>query len=347
MIVNKYYNVNTAKKIQYQQSGLNNKYFSAKQAVPPPPPPPPPVRFVQISGTRVYTSNDAITWDSYLLPTAFQGSTWRGVERNNADNVFVAVASSGTNKIITSSDGLTWTVRYSSTIQLWDIIYSSVGGSWYAVGGLLNADGFTYPRMLKGTSDGLTWNTVSLPNQTTVPIRLNRIASSSTRIRTTFLAGTNFTYTSTDGSNWTYSSLPSMGGASPRAIGSALGRWVVVGNSNYYATSTDGTTWTTRSLTGTWSRVAGNTASGYFGIYGNGVLAWASPDDWVFTQKTPTQSVNDIKNSDIQRTDLRWILSGDDIITVDTTNPYTGPFAVHKTIKFTSREPNVFTSNLS
>ncbi|MDC1474504.1 hypothetical protein N8350_02710, partial [Candidatus Nanopelagicales bacterium] len=60
------------------------------------------------------TSPDGITWTSR---TATAANYWRSV--TYGEGLFVAVASSGADRVMTSPDGITWTSRTAAAANAW------------------------------------------------------------------------------------------------------------------------------------------------------------------------------------------------------------------------------------
>lgn len=71
------------------------------------------------TGGVIMTSPDGSTWTdrSGSLPAGTEANQWRGVAYG--DGRFVAVAQSGTERIITSADGVTWTTRPTPADNQW------------------------------------------------------------------------------------------------------------------------------------------------------------------------------------------------------------------------------------
>jgi len=79
----------------------------------------------------VMTSSDGITWTSR---SAAEANNWNDVWYDADNGIWVAVASSGTNRTMFSSDGITWEAAASSEQNSWiDVIYSSVDSQFVAI----------------------------------------------------------------------------------------------------------------------------------------------------------------------------------------------------------------------
>jgi hypothetical protein len=142
--------------------------------------------------TRVLTSSDGITWTGRSASVDIE---WRGVTYGNG--LFVAVAQTGTgaSRVMTSPDGITWTTRSASSNDSWQAVTYG-NGLFVAVANsrkvMSSPDGitwtdrttpaldFAWSSIVFGnnlfvtiatsgngrasyTTDGITWNTVTIP----------------------------------------------------------------------------------------------------------------------------------------------------------------------------------------
>jgi len=137
--------------------------------------------------TRVYTSTDGINWTSQVTPIAWNG--WPSV--TFANGKFVAVASSGSNQSMTSTDGVSWTLGSPTPSGTWSsVTYGN--GMFVAV-----ASGGTN-RVMTST-DGVSWTarTAAEANSwTSVTYGTGKFVAVAS-------SGTNRVMTSTDGIIWT------------------------------------------------------------------------------------------------------------------------------------------------
>src|SRR5690554_3644433 len=180
------------------------------------------------------TLSDLIcTGDNWTAHPAAENNSWNSVTYDNGK--FVAVASSGTNRIMTSPDGENWTAHPATENNSWNsVTYGN--GKFVAV-----ASGGT--NRIMTSPDGENW--------TAHPATENNNWLSVTYGNGKFVAvsqnGTNRVMSSTDGENWT---------AHLAAVNNALNS-VTYGNGKYVAvtsnginrvmTSTDGENWTAHS----------------------------------------------------------------------------------------------------
>jgi hypothetical protein len=346
-MLNKYYNVYIGKKIQFQQSGMNNKYIPVKQrVVPPPPPPPPSVRAVQMArgtDTTHYYSTDAITWSAGTVPSA----RWRAVDHNKTSGRFIAVSEDG-NRMMRSTDGINWTVTVTSSTNAYfrDIFYDASRGYWYAVGYSIRTDGFIQSLAWRSGNDGTNWSAISLPSGAVIGQSLNSVAANSTRI---VMMGTapNTVYISTNGINFTTTGKPTGVTWSLATNGT---RWFATGSSGsssgYGISSSDGITWTLRttSIGNQFARVSmfsaaivitnvtSNTLGDnrYFVAYNDQLLGTDPP--FTFRQFTAPGVIDEIVLYDYQTTSIRFLVSGRNIYT--TNIAFTDP---SPTLTFTQR----------
>jgi hypothetical protein len=98
------------------------------------------------------TSPDGFTWTARTASDT--GSGWWAVEYSPELNLLVAVAESGTARIMTSPDGVTWTSRTAPVTQQWqDVAWSPLLGKFLAVANNIGTQ-------LIQSTDGITWTSV-------------------------------------------------------------------------------------------------------------------------------------------------------------------------------------------
>jgi hypothetical protein len=191
------------------------------------------------SGTNaIATSPDGITWTG--LGTSIFSTYGRGVAFNNARpqsityprNLTVAVGS-GTNTIIYSTDGITWTPSNNST-SIFTVGYGVAwnGTLWVAVGQGTNT--------IATSPDGITWTAVS--NSTSIfSTQCNGVAWNGS-IFVAVGKGTNSIAYSYDGITWTGLGTSIFSSGNGVAWNGTL--WAAVGEgSNTQAYSYDGISW--------------------------------------------------------------------------------------------------------
>lgn len=153
------------------------------------------------SGTnRVMTSLNGITWTGRSVPS----STWRGVEWSPGLNIFAAVGSTGpaSQRVMTSSDGTSWSFATASSGNGWKALAWSPGLNLFAA---VSTNG-TGDRVMTST-DGTSWTSRTSAEDNT----WNDIAWSpagSGIFVAVASSGTNRVMTSTNGTSWTTRSVP-------------------------------------------------------------------------------------------------------------------------------------------
>lgn len=201
--------------------------------------------YISAASNGIWSSSDAKNWQKVTLPSIagvlYSDVVWDGSQ-------FIAVG----NGIITSTDGVTWTVRQAPDIsKFWYAICNS-NGTYIAVG----RDGTEALR----STDGDTWTAVSTGLNVTgsTYYSLSGVASNGTGFVAMGFAYTlqnnvidpqsDVVLTTTDGKTWTVGALPFNGGGG--AFASTAMNSVAWGNGTYVGggstgvyTSSDGVTW--------------------------------------------------------------------------------------------------------
>jgi outer membrane protein OmpA-like peptidoglycan-associated protein len=186
---------------------------------------------------------DGTTWTAR---SATEASFWSSVTFGNG--TFVAVSVSGTNRVMTSTDGITWTARSVPASTWTSVTYGN--GLFVAVAGsgtdriMTSPDGVTWtPR---GSSTD-TWSGITYGNSVFVAVGAG---------------STNHVMTSTDGITWTNRSIPtSSSGAQWKSVTWGNNKFVAIsftGFNDRVMTSPDGVTWTYAQAihNGNWSSIA-------------------------------------------------------------------------------------------
>ena len=219
---------------------------------------------------------------NWLSRTSAADNAWRSVVYGNG--IFVAVANSGTTRVMTSPDGKTWTLRTPSADNNWrGVTYGN--GLFVAV-----ADSGTDRVMT--SPDGITWTA--------------RSASAANSWQAVTYGGGLFVATANNGSGSTVMTSPdgiTWTGRTPAANNQWLGvTWgnglfvaVAISGTNRVMTSPDGITWTARSAS-----AANNWTSVTYGLglfvsvsaTGTGDRVMTSPDGITWTGRT---SANDFQ----------------------------------------------------
>ena len=245
-----------------------------------------PAGQVQAAVNMDFTTQDAVTRGGFVcLPglgaapfdsawvqrSASENDSWNSVTYGNG--VFVAIASVGTNRVMTSPDGFTWTSRLAAAMNNWSSVTFGAG-IFVAV----STTG-TGNRVMT-SPDGITWTIkVSAADSTWTEVRYGAgrfVAVASTgAVRAMY---------SLDGTTW----VSSASLASETWIAAAYGNglFVAVGT-DVVATTNDGITWTSRTCpTGVWTGVT--YGEGLFVAVGfsGAIRAMSSPDGVTWTART-------------------------------------------------------------
>ncbi len=195
----------------------------------------------------------ASTWTNRSAAAA---NAWRAVTYGNG--LFVAVSNSGTNRVMTSPDGITWTARVNPEANSWaSVTYGN---------GLFVAVSTTGTNRVMTSPDGITWTARAATEA--------NFWESVTYGNGLFVAvsqtGTNKVMTSSDGITWTARAAAQANQWIAVTYGNGL--FVAVSNSgtNRVMTSPDGITWTARTAAqaNSWTSVT----------YGNGLFVAVSSD---------------------------------------------------------------------
>ncbi len=206
-------------------------------------------------GTADVTNAPMIAPGSVWTPRlAAEANYWSSVTYGNG--LFVAVASNGTNRVMTSPDGITWTARMAAEANSWNsITYGN--GLFVAVASngtnrvMTSPDGITWTARTAAEVNG--WYSVTYGNGLFVSVSYN---------------GTNRVMTSADGITWTARMAAEANQWMSVAYGNGLFVAVGSGGTNRVMTSPDGITWTARQT----PEVNG----WYFVTYGNGLFVSVS-----------------------------------------------------------------------
>jgi hypothetical protein len=218
-------------------------------------------------GASATTFQNTPAWadgTSWSAVGAAEANPWYSVAYGNG--VWVAVAWSGTNRVMRSTDdGLTWSAVAAAEANDWlSVAYGN--GVWVAV-----AHSGTN-QVMRSTDDGLTWSAVAAAEAST----WKSVAYGNGVWVAVATSGTNRVMTSPDGQTWTARSAAD---ANP---------WVSVayGNGVWVAVAYSGTNRVMRSTDDglTWSAVAAVEANPWVSVaYGNGV--------WVAVAESGTNRV--------------------------------------------------------
>ena len=219
------------------------------------------------------------TWTSRTIDTA---SGWTGVTWSPELSLFVAVATTGTNRAATSPDGITWTNR---TIDAsgWSAV------TWSLELSLFVAVASSGTNRVATSPDGVTWTGRTIDANSWHGVAWSPELSLFVAVAK---SGTNRVATSPDGVTWTSRTIDTGSKWQFVTWSPELTLFVAVAYSGTYraATSPDGVTWTNRTIdTGPdWRSVTWSPELSLFvvvgGIYASGVAT--SPDGVTWTNGT-------------------------------------------------------------
>ncbi|MSU50344.1 MAG: hypothetical protein EXS37_14870 [Opitutus sp.] len=238
--------------------------------------------------TQAAVSSDGMTWTSNTLPTnpvgrgiGFGGGLFAvACERNGTD-------SGNTQNILTSPDGVTWTIRTTGVGSLSGV--ASSGTRWVAVGSQNGGQNAAT------SADGVTWTRVAVGNGST-----NMLAIVANPTLNIFLAsgsgnGLFLTNGSTGATTWSAVTLPgTTAGSTVQTISFVDGKFLVVVRDGFSSptarllASSDGTIWAqagtitmpagfigngSKSLTATSDPTGGNATVAYSGVFTGNTFA--------------------------------------------------------------------------
>ena len=225
----------------------------------------------------VFTSVQPVSADPspslvWTARTAAAGDAWFSVTYGNG--MFVAVAPWGTDQVMTSIDGITWTARTAPSAGWQSVTYGTVGGTGLfvavATGGppqvMTSPAGITWTARTAASSD--TWFSVTYGNGMFVAIAVD--------------GGSDRVMTSSDGITWTARTAVAANPWYSVTYGNGMFVAVAPGGTNRVMTSTDGITWTAQTAaSGQWNSVT----------YGNGMFVAIAADGGSDRVMTSTNGV--------------------------------------------------------
>ena len=216
--------------------------------------------------------------DDFVSRTASEANGWGSVTYGNG--LFVAVSRDGTNRVMTSVDGITWTARSASEANLWfSVTYGN--GLFVAVAAfgtnrvMTSVDGVTW--VARSATEANFWTSVTYGNGLFVAVAA---------------FGTNRVMTSVDGVTWVARSASEASFWYSVTYGNGLFVAVASSGTNRVMTSVDGVTWTARSASeaNSWTSVT----------YGNGLFVavaatgtnrvMTSPDGVTWTARSASEA---------------------------------------------------------
>ncbi len=216
-----------------------------------------------------------VTWTAR---SAAVDTDWRGLTYGNG--LFVAVAWTGANRVMTSPDGITWTARSAAEANPW-LAVTYGNGLFVAVANdgtnrvMTSPDGITWTA--RAAAEANSWRQVTYGNGLFVAVAYD---------------GTNRVMTSPDGTTWTARSAPEANQWWGVTYGNDLFVAVAVDGTNRVMTSPDGITWTARSATEAnmwWDLIYANGL--FVAVSENGTnRVMTSPDGITWTARSATEA---------------------------------------------------------
>ena len=204
-----------------------------------------------------------------VAPTAWASGTeaenniWQDVAYGNGR--FVAVSSDGTNRVMSSLNGIDWTTHLVNTLPWYAVIYAN--NMFVAV-----ATGNSNTNRVMYSSTGTSWTSTSLQDENSFTMYDNCIAYGAGKFVIVGVMGADNIRYSTTGTSWTKGSASESSGWRGIAYGNGYFVSTAVTGTNRVMRSTNGTSWS--SITGTTS---GNDWVGHYNIaYGNGTFVTTS-----------------------------------------------------------------------
>ena len=299
-----------------------------------------PVFNVDTTNLRVGIGTDAPTTElevvgditstgtKWTARTAAAANSWRSVTYGNG--LFVAVSSDGTNRVMTSPDGINWTARTAAAANSWrSVTYGN--GLFVAV----SSDGTAM-----SSYDGANWGASTTS--------FNEILLTVVYGNGKFVAGgsldNRYIYTSSDGINWNEHYASSLSLLEVDQIAYGNGKFAAVNyNDEGIATSIDGIVWT--------YHYADTGSVGYTSIaYGDGLFVSGSASSGGLVATSPDGIYWKIRNVPVDTVSTIYadgmfvavgvnsvMTSGkQDLISVNNNNTYQGGLKVYGASQFIS-----------
>lgn len=215
------------------------------------------------------------TWSPSSAPA---NNIWENVVYGGGQ--FVAVSQNGTNRVMTSPDGVTWTARSAAAANTWEAV--AYGNGIYVA---MSSDG---TNRVMTSPDGINWT-----SRSAVSSGWNSVIYAGGQFVAVAWGGTNRVMTSPDGITWTARTAAAATGWQDVTYGN--GQYVAVSwdGTNRAMTSPDGITWTPASTpTKGWDSVT--FGGGQFVAVGGGDGIMTSPDGVNWTLRAPPEPIGTI-----------------------------------------------------
>ena len=234
---------------------------------------------------------------NYISRVVGGNSTWEGICWSAEQNKFVAIASGGTNRVMTSPNGITWTEVSGAPANGWRcVIWSKEAALFVAVANSGTNRVMTSP-------NGTTWTERPVPHPTNqlFGVCWSPELSIFVAVAEWSTDNSNRVMTSPNGITWTARATPannqwaSVCWSPERALFVAVAYTFGAVNNNRVMTSPDGTTWTLRTPASTngWIQVCWSAALGLFAAVadsGDNNRVMTSPDGITWTGRLATSA---------------------------------------------------------
>lgn len=233
---------------------------------------------------------------SFVARTTAEDNSWRGLCWSPELRVWVAVSTNGTNRVMTSTDGVSWTARSAAADNMWaDVCWSPELMLFVAVG--YSGTG----NRVMTSPDGITW-TIRTSAGDKSWTKVIWVAAITKFVAIAYNSGTDCVMTSPDGITWTLRTASNEAYWEDLCYSPELGLIVAVsGASTTYRvmTSPDGITWTGRSLpteiaSNQWGGIAWSPSLSLFAAvsYAGTYKVMTSPDGLTWTARTAATTNN-------------------------------------------------------
>jgi len=213
--------------------------------------------FCIVGNEIIFTSPDGAIWTKQSPPTHTGSSnTWEKVCWSPSLGLFCAVASSGTQHVMTSPDGVSWTLHNIQSTSFYDVCWSPELGLFCAVG----------TNYICTSPDGINWTTQTAPSEHWLSViwspELNLFCACNISTSVGGIA------ISANGETWTQYQIDSTNqGGYGIAWSPALGLFCVAGyNTGNYniAYSNNGSSWARMIYANRLSSICWSPGTGYF-----------------------------------------------------------------------------------
>jgi hypothetical protein len=227
---------------------------------------------------------------TWISETTAGSQAWYGMCWSTELNLFVAVAESGADRVMTSPDGITWTGRSAATANTWHSVAWSPQLSLFAAVSV-DSEVMTSP-------DGITWTSRVAPAGSTGWLTIIWCPELSIFVAVGLVfTGTVGVMTSPDGITWTAHNMPQANEWSSVCWSPELELLVAVSENgaNRVATSPDGITWTAQSAASAenWYSVCWSSELGLFcAVSLTGGFVMTSGDGVSWHNQTPFEADN-------------------------------------------------------